>query len=105
MKFQNSKMHALDLTMKLEKYLFLAMAYVRDLLILPLDMLVLVVTTLMFKLVQEVGVYLIQLLSHSQDILLGGNDIFLFVWNTVTQYIVYSFDYLYIALRCEYISA
>lgn len=105
MKFQNSKMHALDLTMKLEKYLFLAMAYVRDLLILPLDMLVLVVTTLMFKLVQEVGVYLIQLLSRSQNILLGGNDLFLFVWNTVTPYIVYSFDYLYIALRCEYISA
>lgn len=103
MKFQNSKMHAYDLTMKLKKYLFLTMAYVRELLILPLDMLLLVVTTLLLKIVQDVVVYLVQLLSHSQDVLFGGNDLFLFAWNTASQYIVHSFDYLYIALRCEYI--
>lgn len=105
MKLPNSKMHSPDLTVKLEKCLYLTMAYVRDLLILPLDMLVLVVTTVLLKIVQELGVYIIQLLSNPHKVLKAGNDLFVFFWNAAIQYFVHTFDYLYVALRCEYISA
>lgn len=98
-------MTSLDLAMNLNRYLFLTIAFVRDLLILPLDFVVLVFTTIMAKILQEVVLLLIYVLMHTEEALKRGDKLFNFLWNAAIKYYVFSFDYFCEAFRSDCIQA
>lgn len=98
-------MHAVDLAMNLERYLFLAVAFGIDLLILPLDTVVLVFTTIMLKILQEVGLLTIYVLMHTEEACKRGDELFSFLWNAAVKYYVYTFDCICVGFRSDCIQA
>lgn len=95
----------MDLAMNLERYLFMTVAFGRDLMILPLDTVVLVFTTIMLKILQEVVLLTIYVLMHTEEVCKRGDELFSYIWNAGIKYYVFSFDCFCIGFRSNCIQA